>query len=70
MRDLRNNGIISKDEYYGKTLAEAKQYAEDGGFNIRIVERNGDALMVTEDVKHARLNFRVRDGFIIDVFGG
>lgn len=70
MKVLRNNGIYSKGEYYGKTLDEAKKYAESGGFNIRIVEKDGTPLMVTEDVKHARLNFRLRDGFVVDVFGG
>lgn len=70
MKILRNNGIISVDEYYGKTLADAKKYAEDGGFNIRVVEEDGTAYMVTEDLKPHRLNFRLRNGKVIDVFGG
>ena len=40
---LRNNGIISQYEYVGKTYAEAKEYAENGGFTTRITEENGVA---------------------------
>ena len=70
MSKLRNGGIISKEEYVGKTLKEATKYAEDGGFTTRIVEKNGKALMIDMDAKTNRLNFRVRDEFVIDVFGG
>jgi hypothetical protein len=67
---LRNGGIISVSEYAGKTLKEAIQYANDGGFTTRIVEENGRALMVTADFKTNRLNFRVKDDIVIDVYGG
>lgn len=67
---LRNGGMITKGEYAGKTLEEAVKYANDGGFTTRITEENGRALMVTHDFKTNRLNFRVRDGFVIDVYGG
>ena len=67
---LRNGGIITVSEYAGKTLKEAIQYANDGGFTTRITEENGRALMVTADFKTNRLNFRVNDGIVIDVYGG
>jgi hypothetical protein len=67
---LRNGGIITVSEYAGKTLEEAVQYANDGGFTTRITEENGRALMVTADFKTSRLNFRVKDGIVIDVYGG
>ena len=67
---LRNNGIIEKREYVGKTLQEAKEYAESGGFTIRIVEEDGKAFMVTYDFKINRLNFRLRNNKVTDVFGG
>jgi hypothetical protein len=67
---LRNGGIITKGEYEGKTLEEAIKYANDGGFTTRITEENGRAIMVTHDFKTNRLNFRVRDGFVIDAYGG
>lgn len=67
---LRNNGIIEKREYVGKTLQEAKEYAESGGFTIRIVEEDAKAFMVTHDFKTNRLNFRLRNNKVTDVFGG
>ncbi len=67
---LRNGGIISVNEYAGKTIKEATEYANDGGFTTRITEENGKAYMVTADFKTNRLNFRVKDGIVIDVYGG
>lgn len=67
---LRNNGIIEKREYVGKTLQEAKEYAEKGGFTIRIVEEDGKTFMLTHDFKTNRLNFRLRNNKVTDVFGG
>jgi len=68
--NLRNNGLITESEYKGKSLEEAKRYAEDGGFITRIVEENGVALMLDMSAKSNRINFRVRDGFVTAAFGG
>ena len=38
---LRNHGMIRQGEYEGKTIDEATQYAQDGGFTVRITEENG-----------------------------
>jgi hypothetical protein len=70
MSYLRNNGIFSKEEYIGKTIDEAKKYAEEGGFIIRIVEEDGKSFMLTMDFITNRLNFRVRGGYVTDVYGG
>jgi hypothetical protein len=67
---LRNGGIIRKGEYEGKTLQEATKYAEEGGFITRVVENNGSSFMLTMEVKSNRINFRVRDNFVIDAYGG
>ena len=68
---LRNNGLFSPDEYKGKTIDEATKYAEEGGFIVRITETDGQSIMVDAlDIKANRLNFRVRDGFVIDAYGG
>jgi hypothetical protein len=67
---LRNGGIITQGEYEGKTLEEATKYANDGGFTTRITEENGKAFMLTMDFRTDRINFRVRDGFVIDAYGG
>jgi hypothetical protein len=70
MAQLRNNGIISKEEYVGKTLEQATKYANDGGFIIRIVEENGVPKMLDMSNRGDRVNFRVRDGKVVDVYGG
>jgi hypothetical protein len=67
---MRNGGIITKEEYVGKTLQEANKYAEEGGFITRIVEENGISKMLDMSNRGDRLNFRVRNGIVTDVFGG
>lgn len=70
MSRMRNGGIITKEEYVGKTLQEAIKYAEEGGFITRIVEENGISKMLDMSNRGDRLNFRVRNGIVTDVFGG
>jgi phosphosulfolactate synthase (CoM biosynthesis protein A) len=70
MSYLRNGGIITKGEYEGKTLDEATKYAEEGGFIVRVVEIDGNSLMMTADNKTNRINFRVKGGYVSDAFGG
>jgi hypothetical protein len=70
MSQLRNNGIISKEEYVNKLLEEATEYAKQGGFVVRVVEENGVSKMLDMSNKSNRVNFRVRNGIVIDVFGG
>lgn len=70
MPQLRNNGIISKDEYVGKTLEEATKYATEGGFVTRIVEKDGRQEMLDMSNRGDRVNFRVRNEIVTDVFGG
>ena len=62
--------MITKKEYVGKTYPEARAYAEEGGFTTRIVEENGQALMLEYSVNDRRLNFRVSNNIVTDVFGG
>jgi hypothetical protein len=70
MSRMRNGGIITKEEYVGKTLQEANKWAEEGGFITRIVEENGISKMLDMSNRGDRLNFRVRNGIVTDVFGG
>lgn len=67
---LRNNGIITESDYVGKTLDKAKQYAESGGFIVRIVEHNGRPLELDMSVKDNRINFRVNNDIVTAAFGG
>jgi hypothetical protein len=68
--ELRNNGIIRQGEYEGRTLEEATKYANDGGYTVRIVEENGISFMLTMDINPSRINFRVKNGFVVDAYGG
>lgn len=68
---VRNGGMFSEDEYNGKTIDEATKYAKDGGFDVRITETNGQSIMVDMmDINANRLNFRVRDEYVIGVYAG
>lgn len=67
---LRDNGIITERQYVGKTIDEATKYAEEGGFEVRIVEVDGQAKMLTMDAKSNRINFRIRGGYVTAAFGG
>ena len=69
-KPLRKFGMITASEYVGKTYPDARKYAEDGGFVTRIVEEDGQAKMLEMDVKSNRINFRVRNNIITDVYGG
>ena len=67
---LRDNGIITERQYVGKTLDDATKFAEEGEFEVRIVEIDGQSKMLTMDVKSDRINFRVSGGLITAAFGG
>jgi hypothetical protein len=70
MAYLRDNGMITEREYLGKSLEEATQYANDGGFEVRVVEVDGQSKMLTMEVKSNRINFRVKGGYITSAYGG
>ena len=40
----------------GKTLEEAKVYAESQGCTIRVISKDGEDLMVTQDLRPNRIN--------------
>lgn len=70
MGKLRNNGIITKANYIGKTIDEAKKYASDGGFESRVVQENGKSFMLDMDARGDRLNFIIINDIVTDVYGG
>jgi len=67
---LRHNGIITEKEYVGRKLQEAIRYAEDGGFITRVVETDGNQVMLDMSSKADRINFRVKNDIVIAAFGG
>ncbi len=70
MAYLRNNGLVSEQEYKGLTLDEGTRYAEQGGFVVRVVEEDGQLKMLDISVRGDRVNFRLRNGIITSVHTG
>ena len=66
----KNFGIVDPLEYRGLIINEAEQIATQNGFTTRIVESDGKSLIVTMDLKPNRLNFRVKNNVVIDVYPG
>ncbi len=56
--------------YVGMSLEEAKTRADQAGIANRVVEQDGEKMMVTQDHRPERLNFAVKDGKIIRVTKG
>ncbi len=69
-KPLRNFGLITEKDYLGKELEIATKFAEDGGFTVRITEKDGTSHMHTMEFRQDRINFRVRNNIIIGVYGG
>jgi|SaaInlV_165m_DNA_1040744.scaffolds.fasta_scaffold80779_2 hypothetical protein len=70
MSDFKPSGIITERDYTGKTLEEATNEARKRGFVVRIVETNGNSVMLDMSVSGSRINFRVSNGIITAAFGG
>lgn len=63
-------GIVTSSDYVGLTLDEAMKKATQNGLNPRVVETDGKSLMLTMEVVSHRVNFRVRDGLVIEAYAG
>ena len=61
---------ITERQWKGLTLDEAIKKAESIGYIHRIVERDGRHMMLDMDAKSNRVNFRVKDDYIIAVYTG
>jgi hypothetical protein len=62
--------MVTSREYEGLTLEEATEKAKRRGFTVRIVEQDGKAFMLTMDFINNRINFRVRNGLILEAYAG
>jgi hypothetical protein len=65
-----NFGMITEREYLGKTLEEATEKATLAGLVTRIVEKDGEHMMLDMSSKADRINFRIRNNMITAAFGG
>jgi hypothetical protein len=61
---------ITESQWKGLTLEEAIKKCESIGYIHRIVERDGKHMMLDMDAKSNRVNFRVKDDYIIAVYTG
>ena len=65
-----NTQPITEAEWKGLTLDQGINKAQSIGYIYRIVEENGNSLMLEYTVKSNRVNFRLRNNIIIGVFTG
>lgn len=56
-----------EQKYIGLKEDEALEQAEEDGKSARVVERDGESLTVTMDLRQGRLNFTVEDGKVTGV---
>jgi len=61
---------ITESQWKGLTLEEAIKKCESIGYIHRIVEKDGKHMMLDMDAKSNRVNFRVKDDYITDVYTG
>ena len=67
---MHNFGIVTPTEWVGLEIDKAYEQAKVRGFVGRIVEQDGRAFIVTMDLKPNRINFRVSNGTVTDVYTG
>jgi hypothetical protein len=60
-------GTFDATSIVGETEDEATAAAEAEGCSIRVVERDGKALAVTEDFRPDRINVAVADGIVEEI---
>ena len=59
--------IFDATAIVGKSESEAAAAAEEEGCSVRVVERDGRALAVTEDFRPDRVNVVVEDGEVTEI---
>jgi hypothetical protein len=59
---------VSRD-LVGRRLARAERMARTAGCVLRVVSRDGEDLLVTEDFSASRINVAVRSGTVTEVVG-
>jgi hypothetical protein len=62
--------LITEKEWIGLTIAEAIEKANSINYTHRIVEEDGNSIILPYDNKANRVNFRVRNNYIIGVYPG
>lgn len=60
-------GLVDATSIVGKSESAATRAAEEQGCSVRVVERDGRALAVTEDFRPDRINVTVEDGDVAEI---
>jgi hypothetical protein len=60
-------GSFDARELEGRTLAEAQATAKARGCSVRVARRDGEDLIVTQDLSTSRINVEVTDGRVTRV---
>ena len=69
-RPLKKLGMITEKEYLGKSLEDATEAAQNNGYEVRVIERDGNVYMLPMNVQNDRINFRLKNNIVIGVNGG
>jgi hypothetical protein len=61
---------MTREEYIGLTLEEARKLANENKRPHRVVEVDGTSMIVTSDLVIDRINFQVKENKIVSVYNG
>ena len=62
--------MITEKEWIGLKLVDAIKKAQSIGYTHRIVEEDGNSIILPYDNKSNRINLRLRDSIVIGVYTG
>lgn len=62
--------MITERDWIGLSIKDAIQKANSINYSYRIVEEDGNALMVTFDYYSNRVNLRLQNNLVIGVYTG
>jgi hypothetical protein len=62
-------GVFDARDLEGRTLAEAQATAKARGCSVRVARRDGEDLILTQDLSTSRINVEVTDGRVTRVLG-
>jgi hypothetical protein len=63
-------GMITEREYLDKTLEQATEKDTQAGLVVRIVEKDGQHIMLDMSNRGDRINFRIKNNIVTAAFGG
>ena len=61
---------MDEQDYIGKTVAEARETALDRGLSFRITHADGEQTMSTCDLREDRVNAKITNGIVEEVYRG